>query len=148
MNSNETEGEEKQGNASHSRNSTAPEARKETAIAALISSPTLQSAAKIIGVNEATLWKWLQEPRFKADYRDARREVVAHAIAQLQNTCGVAVLTLEAVATDEEAPASARVSAARAILDNSVKAVELENVVSRIEALEELQRSRDASLSL
>jgi len=45
---------------------------------------------------------------------------------------------LRDVMNDTESPASARVSAARAILEIAVKAVELEDLEARIEELERL----------
>jgi len=51
--------------------------------------------------------------------------VVQHGITQVQRATGEAVETLRSVMQDAEAPASARVSAAKAILDTAVKAVEL-----------------------
>jgi ribulose 1,5-bisphosphate carboxylase large subunit-like protein len=43
---------------------------------------------------------------------------------------------LRSVCEDSEAPASARVSAAKAILDGAVKAVELQDLAARVEELE------------
>ena len=84
----------------------------------------------------------MKEPAFRDAYREARREVVSHAISQLQRGCGDAVKTLLAVANDSEAPASSRVSAAKAILETSVKAVELDDLGARLEALEELMKEK------
>jgi DNA invertase Pin-like site-specific DNA recombinase len=39
-------------------------AKQEAAIVALLSQRTTRAAAKSAGVNEATLWRWLQEPEF------------------------------------------------------------------------------------
>ena len=69
-------------------------------------------------------------------YREARRAVVQHAITRVQHATGEAVETLRAVMQDTTAPASAKVSAARAILETAVKAVELEDLEARMAALE------------
>ncbi|POA51337.1 hypothetical protein, partial [Pseudomonas sp. GW531-R1] len=74
---------------------------------------------------------------FIDEYRAARREVVGHSITQLQRATGEAVEALRDVATDTNAPAGARVSAARAILDTSMKAVELEDLAARVDAMGE-----------
>jgi DNA-binding MurR/RpiR family transcriptional regulator len=112
------------------------ERNKEKAIAALLVQPSIEGAAKSAGISEATLLRWLKDEAFKTSYRDARREVVSQAVTQLQSACGKAVKTLCDIAEDKDAPASSRVSAARAILDTSIKAVELEDLAQRIEALE------------
>ena len=59
-----------------------------------------------------------------------------HTIAQVQQATGEAVETLRTVMHDADAPASARVSAAKAILETAIKAVELEDLEARIAVLE------------
>ena len=114
------------------------ERKRETAIAALLVAPSIEAAAKSAGISEATLLRWLKDEAFATSYRDARREVVSQAVTQLQSSCGLAVKTLCDIAEDSEAPASSRVAAARAILDTSIKAVEIEDLAARIEMLEQL----------
>jgi DNA-binding MurR/RpiR family transcriptional regulator len=110
--------------------------KQETAIAHLLSERTIAAAATASDISEATLLRWLKKPEFATAYRDARREVVTHAITGLQRSCSEAVATLLAIATNPEAPAAARVTAARTILDTSIRAVELEDLAARVEALE------------
>ena len=62
--------------------------------------------------------------------------MVQHAITQVQRATGEAVETLRRVMHDAEAPAGAKVSAAKAILETAIKAVELEDIEARIAALE------------
>ena len=54
----------------------------------------------------------------------------------MQQATGEAVETLRQVMQDPEAPASAKVSAARTILETAVKAVELEDLEEWIAYLE------------
>ena len=88
-------------------------AKQDKALSALLTSPTLELAAKSAGVTTVTLWRYLQEDVFKAAYQQARREVVSHAVTRLQQACAGAVAVLLAVAADTEAPAASRVTAAR-----------------------------------
>jgi len=110
--------------------------KKEALISALLLAPTLADAAHTAGIGEVTAWRWLKEPTVQEAYREARRAVVQHAIVQVQQACGIAVTTLTAVMQDPESPASARVSAAKAILETAIEAVELEDLETRIAALE------------
>ncbi len=112
--------------------------KKDIAIVALVTEPTVADAAKKAGISHATLHKWLKVKEFKDAYREARREAVSAAISRLQQTATEAVDALRDVMNDPENPASARVSAARAILEIAVKAVELEDFESRLEQLERL----------
>jgi transposase-like protein len=110
--------------------------KQERAIAALLVAPSVTAAAQQIGVNENTLLRWLKDAAFQTTYRDARRAVVQHAIVQVQRATAEAVETLRNVMQAADAPASAKVSAAKAILETAVKAVELEDLEARITALE------------
>jgi hypothetical protein len=109
---------------------------QERAIVALLANSTIKRAAKSIGVDETTLWRWLQDKDFHAAYRNARRESVSQAIARLQQVSTEAVNTLREVMRDRTAKGSERVSAAKAIIEYSIKAVEIEDLAQRIEELE------------
>jgi len=110
--------------------------KQDQTIAALLTSPSILDAARQSGVAEVTLYRWLKLDGFQAGYREARRQVVQQAIVQIQGACAEAVETLRAIMCDTAAPASARVSAAKTVLDTAVKAVELEDLGTRIAALE------------
>lgn len=110
--------------------------KEEAALVALISESTLKEAAKKAGIGEATLWRWLQDPEFQEKYRTARRQAVSQSITQLQKISSEAVETLREVMNSKETPPASRVTAARAVLEMSIKAVEVEDLAVRIEALE------------
>lgn len=118
--------------------------KMEAAVAALLTAPTIAIAAQAVGISEQTLWRWLQLPEFQGQYREAKRQAVAQAVARLQQATTKAVDTLEAVMDDTASPSSARVTAAKTVLEMAVKAVELEDMAARIEALERsIQAGRD-----
>jgi hypothetical protein len=116
--------------------------KQEEAISALLTQGTLVEAATLAGIGEATLRRWLRRDDFQAAYRQARREAVSQAVAHLQRVSGEAVDTLRTIMNDDQKPAGARVTAARVILDMSIKAVELEDLEVRIAALEGLSTAR------
>jgi lambda repressor-like predicted transcriptional regulator len=109
---------------------------QERAIVALLSHANTRTAAKAVGVDEATLWRWLQDKDFHTAYMTARRETVKHALARLQQISSEAVNTLREVMRDKTAKGSERVSAAKAIIEYSIKAVEIEDLAQRVEELE------------
>jgi hypothetical protein len=110
--------------------------KQDQVITALVTCASITEAAAQCGLADVTLRRWLKREPFQAAYREARRAVVQHAITQVQRATGEAVETLRRVMQDAEAPASARVSAAKAILETAVKAVEVEDLEARITALE------------
>ena len=111
--------------------------RQERALWALLSEPSIAAAAQAAGIGERTLHRWLDDPGFQDAYYDARRQAVGQAVARLQRAACTAVDTLEAVMADLTAPAAARVSAAKVVLEQ-VRAESLEDQEQRITELEAL----------
>ena len=69
-------------------------AQQAEAIAALLRAPEVKAAAATLGLDEAVLRRWLEDPRFRARYREARRAFLEDAAARLQQLAGSAVETL------------------------------------------------------
>ena len=111
--------------------------KKEQAVVALLVQPTISEAAKQVGIGERTLLRWMKRDDFQAIYRAARREVMSQAIAHLQQATVEAVATLRSVMKNESAPASAKVTAARIILDLALKVAEVEDLGQRLTTLEQ-----------
>lgn len=106
------------------------------AVLALLERPTVKDAAEAAGVHKATLYRWLQEEGFQAVYHGARRELLRHVAARLQQISGEAVETLREVMADRTQQGASRVGAARTVLDYAVKAAEQQEVIERLDALE------------
>ncbi|MHB1701889.1 MAG: hypothetical protein ACYCSN_17515 [Acidobacteriaceae bacterium] len=114
------------------------ERKWEAAIAALLTAPTIAEAAKACGAGETTLYRWLSDADFQTQFRAAKRAALEQAISRLSTISGEAVETLRSVMKDEDAPASARVTAAKAVLDTVIKAAEVEDLSVRVAELERL----------
>ena len=110
--------------------------KMEQVIASLLVEPTVQAAVKVAGISEATLWRWMQLQEFQDVYRQAKRQVVSHAITQLQQATSEAVRVLRDIMTNPDSKDSARVTAAKTVLDTALKAVEMEDLSARVETLE------------
>jgi type II secretory pathway component GspD/PulD (secretin) len=111
--------------------------KKEDAIAALLSHRNIDDAAAAIGIAPRTLLRWMEEPEFDAAYREARRTAFRQSIGRLQLAASAAVSTLLKIMIDPNAPASTRVRAADSVLDHAGKAIELDDIESRVAALEQ-----------
>lgn len=111
------------------------ERKKEKAIACLITQPTITAAAQEARISHSTIFRWLNDPEFKAAYRKAKKEIVGHALTQVQKSVTRAVDTLLDVMGNGEVE-SAKVSAAKTILELAIRAVEIEDLESRLEVLE------------
>jgi hypothetical protein len=111
--------------------------RKEQAIASLLTSRSMEDAAKAARISSTTLKRWLQLPEFKAAYLEARREVVRQANARIQQCSGAAASVLVRLMADPATPASVRARTALAILECANQSLELEDIEGRIARLEE-----------
>ena len=118
--------------------------KKEAAIMALLLQPTLEKAAAEVGIAKSTLHNWLKLDSFQSSYRAAKREAVGHAISTLQRASQYAVLTILEVVRDVTAPAGARVRAAQVILEQAFNALELDELIGRLERIEKSQRTFEA----
>ena len=94
--------------------------KQEAVIAALLTEPTYAAAAAKAGICPATLYRWLQQPSFRAAYDEARRELVKSAIGRLQAATGQAVETLLEVARQGRRDGD-RVRAADSLLDHALR---------------------------
>ena len=113
--------------------------KQEQAVAALCTNQSVTQAADSIGMNRATLYRWMDQEVFNNAYRAARRKTFGHAIAMTQRYSAQAVNQLAKIMMDEENPASSRVQAATTILRFGREGVELDDLAARVEAIERLQ---------
>jgi len=110
--------------------------KQQRAILALITEPTVAKAAESAGVSESTVHRWLLDDTFAKAFRRARRETFGQAIALAQRYTPLAVNNLAKIMNDLATAASARVSAACAILKFARDSIELDDLQARIESLE------------
>ena len=110
--------------------------KKEEAIIALLTHRNVEEAAKAVGLSPKTLFRWMQDPEFDADYRKARRDSFHQAVARLQQASSAAVTTLLKLAVDPNAPAAVKARAAYYILTLGTKAMETEDIDVRVTELE------------
>ena len=92
--------------------------KQEEALLALLEKGTVKGASEKCSISETTIWRWLREsPEFRKRYQGARELLVDTAIARLQSAGDIAVTTLVSIAEDTTAAPTARIAAARAILN-------------------------------
>jgi hypothetical protein len=111
--------------------------RKEDAIVALLSTRSVEDAARACDTPVRTLYHWLSEPDFDKAYRAARRKAFGQATARLQHGASAAATTLLKVMVDAETPAATRVRAAECVLNHAAKGIEIEEIEARVAALEQ-----------
>ncbi len=104
-------------------------------LTALLCEPTIADAAKAAGVGERTAFRYLADPAFQAELRAARREVVEHTITRLQADGAHAAGVLCQIADDVQAPASARVTACRVIIEQGLTGAKVRDLAEEVETI-------------
>lgn len=104
---------------------------------ALLSGANHEQAALLAGVTEKTIRNWKQADEWQEAFRTLQTEIMGDTVAMLIFAGKSAVMTLQAIASDNEQPAGVRVRAAAAILSSliSMKAsLDFEERLNRLEA--------------
>lgn len=114
-------------------------------IEALLTCRTQAEAAQKAGINEATIWRYLQNPTFQARYREARKEGLQQATGRLQTLTRKAIDVLEELLDDNNLPPMVRRSVADTVLAHAFKATELDALQEIEQRLTELEAEENAS---
>ena len=114
---------------------------KERAVVAMMAHPSIAEAARIAGVSESSIWRWLQDDSFQARLREAQSKVMDGALSSLQGSMTGAVDCL--VRNLSCGTPSAEVQAAKTILDFTLKTREQFEYAERIKALEAALKARE-----
>ena len=105
-------------------------------IECLLCTKTRQDAAKLANVPVRTLNRWLCNSAFKNELNRRIDEISFEVGTQLQKSLFDAVETLSEILKDNDAMPSVRVSAARTILEFSLRYKEQIDILKRLETLE------------
>lgn len=109
---------------------------KERALQSLLTQPTKAAAAEAAGISPRTLRSYLQDAEFQKAYKAAFSGLVTEATKAAQRSLSPAISTLREIVEDMEQPATARISAARSLLEYGLKLTEVDDILSRLERLE------------
>jgi hypothetical protein len=109
---------------------------KEKLLAALLTSRSKKEAAAAAGIAERTMRTYFEDPEFCQRYREAFAGVIEDATRQAQALLMPALSTLQTVMEDEEIPAQARITAAKSIIDYSLRLTEQADILEQLRELE------------
>lgn len=110
--------------------------KQESLIAALLVRSTIGEAAADVGISSATARRWRQQPEFQKAFREARAEVVAEARSRVRRLMVKAAERLEKIMLNPKTPLALQAKIAAQLYQFGVDDDFDENVLSRIEALE------------
>ena len=118
--------------------------RKQRRFAGLLAlSKSVREAAKAARIGETTAWQWLSDPTVRALANEKLDAVLASAAHAPAARMTQALETLAAIMGNDSAPASARVSAARCILETGLRYHDQLTLAERVSELERLMEVRD-----
>lgn len=112
------------------------EASREGLVAAMMTHGNQKAAAEAVGISPATASNWLKEPSTLELIREARRDLLSGILAETRKHLTASVNVLAEVQGDAANPASARVAAARSILDVSERLADQMETQERIAQIE------------
>lgn len=111
--------------------------KKERVLAALMTHSTYKEAAEAAGITPRTLSSYLRDPEFRKAYKKASAETMDSATRQLQHSLTAAIDRLGRIVADDSETGAVQVSAAKTILDSSLKYTEFNDVLRELEATED-----------
>ena len=110
--------------------------KKQAAIAALLTSPSITEAAEVSGIGRSTMHRWLEDPEFKQALSAAEAEAISSAVRRMVGDMSENLSTMREIRDDEESSAALKLRAA-ALLDASLlKWREIASIEERLVALE------------
>lgn len=109
----------------------------------MLTEPTKKAAAQAAGIDERTLRNYLATPEFEAEYNKAVSAFIVDATRQAQQALSPALSTLREIVVDKGENATTRVSAARSLLEYTLKLTERVDILNKIKELERLMEERD-----
>ena len=109
--------------------------KREKALSALLVSRTQAEAAALAGIGESTLREYMKDAEFKERYNLACRELVREAARQAQQTLSPALRTLRTIVEDEDEQTQARITAARTVLEQSLKLSDHADILEHLREL-------------
>ena len=105
--------------------------KQQKALLALLTNPTKEKAAAAAGITSKTLRGYLADPEFQAE-----------ATRQAQQAIAPALSTLREVVEDSGEGSQFRISAARSILEYSLKLTEQNDILAKLKELEKAVERR------
>ena len=110
-------------------------------VAAVLASTTFRDAARAARIPIRSAYKIRSRPHVQAAIRKAAKEALEDATARLHGLAGKAIVALEAVLDDEEAPPAVTVRAALGVLEATRRFRE-DELEERLTALEAAMEQR------
>ena len=118
-------------------------AKRDKYMMALLTSSTKAEAYKAANISKATANRIEQDPGFIDQYNKVRRQAMTQASDKLQGLASKAVDTLATIMDSEQATPTERTRVAKIILDGAYQAQQTQDILERLDKLEQEQAEDD-----
>lgn len=108
----------------------------------MLTTQTREEAARRLGMSSRTLRNYLKDPEFVGRLESARENLIHEASHQIQRSLSPSIKALNEIVSDEKAAKTARVQAARALLEYGIRLTEMEDICRRLDELEGTLKAR------
>ena len=110
--------------------------KKEKALAALLTSPTVKAAAQETGVGSRTMRLYLKDPEFLAEYKKRCSSLLEDATNKAKAALPPAIERLSSIIMDDAQPTQYQI----ALCEYSLRMTEVVDYEQRLQALEDEMR--------
>ena len=111
--------------------------KQRSCVAALVDGQNYEQAAMSAGVSTRTIARWRELPHFEQALQQAGARSIADATRKLTGGLDTAIDFLLGVIVNDKAPYSVRTRAALGLIDRQIRLVEVNDILPRLEALEQ-----------
>ena len=118
-------------------------ARKRRFVAAMVTARSVAEAARIAKIGARTAWRYLADPEVKRALSLALDGMMTVVTRRTVDAIAGALDTLRAVQGDDDASPSARVAAARTVMQAGPRLRETNDLAARVTALEHPETKED-----
>lgn len=106
------------------------------ALAALLTQPTKEKAAKAAGIGLTTLKRYLADPEFQEEYQKAVSGLVEDAAAAAKQSLNPALSCLREIVTRKDVTDANKIAASRSLIEYGLKLIETFDIMKKIDELE------------
>ena len=121
--------------------------KQELAINELIKGNSIVDSAKIIGISEATLNRWLANNEFKVVLNERKKQIVNNCIDSVNLMGNKAIKVINGILDNDNASDYVRLNASKSILDMILKFNEQNNIIEKMKEIEEILNEKVGSLN-
>ena len=109
---------------------------RDIVMAGLLSNVTVEDTASVTGISKSTIYRYLNNDAFKAEYEERQREMMRDSCKALQNSIKKSINELVRVRDDETTSPQIKLKAIDMILRHSYRMTEQFDILERLDRLE------------